>query len=656
MKSSAGSKRAIAPTGLFSRLIAMLILGAAGFTAMPTVLGQELTVFDPQSLYDAPGGLYDASILREMQIEFEDPAYHEILGASFFADPGLRIPATVTIEGVAHDSVGVRYKGNSTFCLPHQGGNVKVPYNLDFNYWVSGQEALGYKKVKLANAWLDPTFTKEYLAAQIYRKYLPTAEVNLLALHTQGQYTGLYVNTESINKQFLDKHFGENDGVLFKCDGAAVFCGPDGTAGSSGGTPSLQYLGPDSASYYDSYTIKTENGWGALQGLIETLATDPASLPEVLNIDRVLWAFAVNTVIGNFDTYNGYYIHNYYLYLDGYGRFQMMPWDLDNSFVGALMGFSFYSPADVYEFDPYFSGFDAADSRPLIDYLLSDPLYRLQYTAHMRTVMEESMDANALAQDIAAFQTTALAAAQSDANSLFGMTYFESNVNSAFWNTWGFAGILSTTDARMDFLSNHPEISENPPVIGEVYVVDGGSSGSNGTVEVAVSNATSVDLMVADFDDPGNFQPVTMVDDGTAGDVTPLDGVYTASFSTAAAAGEVHFYIRALNANALAVSPARAAYEYYIYSPSTGINSGHALAQSHNGLQWSVYPNPVDHRFSLKNLKPFSPLSVFNAQGQVMYAGAWEGRFISTVDWPSGMYWIHSGLGSDRSTQKFVVR
>ena len=54
---------------------------------------------------------------------------------------------------------------------------------------------------------------------------MPSPEVNLLKVKVQGNYLGLYVNTESINKQFMEKHFGEKDGVLFKCDPAQVFCG-----------------------------------------------------------------------------------------------------------------------------------------------------------------------------------------------------------------------------------------------------------------------------------------------------------------------------------------------------------------------------------------------------------------------------------------------
>ena len=126
---------------------------------------------------------------------------------SFFTNPSYRIPATITLNGTVYDSAGVRYKGNSTFCIPNDNGNLKVPYNIDMNYWVSGQKILEYKKIKLANAYMDATFAKEFTSSRIYRKYLPTAEVNLMKLYVQGNYLGIYVNTESINKQFLDKHF-----------------------------------------------------------------------------------------------------------------------------------------------------------------------------------------------------------------------------------------------------------------------------------------------------------------------------------------------------------------------------------------------------------------------------------------------------------------
>ena len=216
--------------------------------------GQVL--YNPQDLYDSAGGLFDKDSLRDIYVNFQDPNYHAVLVDSFFTNPSGRIPATIIVNGLSFDSAGVRYKGNSTFCLPNDNNNPKVPYNIDMNYWVSGQKLLGYKKLKLANAWMDPTFAKEFTAAKIYRKYLPSPEVNLTTLTVQGNYLGVYVNTESINKQFLNKHFDEKSGALFKCDPSGMFC--DTTGAPAGGTPDLKWINADSTEYYDDYTIKSD--------------------------------------------------------------------------------------------------------------------------------------------------------------------------------------------------------------------------------------------------------------------------------------------------------------------------------------------------------------------------------------------------------------
>jgi len=89
------------------------------------VNGQELTIFNPQVHYDEPGGLYDPLALREMHVTFEDAEYHATLVDAFFNNPSLRIPATVELDGVVLDSIGARYKGNSTFCLPNDDGAQK---------------------------------------------------------------------------------------------------------------------------------------------------------------------------------------------------------------------------------------------------------------------------------------------------------------------------------------------------------------------------------------------------------------------------------------------------------------------------------------------------------------------------------------------------
>jgi hypothetical protein len=613
------------------------------FLSQGVAFSQGISLHDPQELYNDQGGLYDPSILRELNVIFEDEQYHQTLVDAFFNNPSLRIPAAVELDGVVLDSVGTRYKGNSTFCLPNETGNVKVPYNLDFNHWISGQSIMGYKKLKLANAWIDPTYCKEYLASRIYRKYLPTPEINLMKLNTQGQYTGLYVNTESINKQFCQKHFGEDGGALFKCDGAGVFCDENGDA-TDGGIPDLRFLGPDIESYQDSYTLKSDEGWEALLDLIETLNLNPENLGDKLNIDRVLWAFAANAVVSNLDTYNGYYVHNYYLYQDEQGRFQMIPWDLDNSFVGAIMGYSYWNPNEVYHFDPFFSTFDSAwDIRPLADFVFNHPQYRKQYVAHIRTILSESMDMLALEQEVGDIQSLIELAASQDANSLFGMSQFSNNVQNAFWADWGFGGILSTVEARVDFLSSHAEVDVLAPTIAAVQA-------ANGVIEVGVASATSVELLWTNNMNGAEFEPIEMVDSGVQGDIQAGDGVYTATIPVGANP-EFLFYIRASNEEAMSLKPARAEYEYYIYDAAA--TSDVTTMNANSGGQWTIAPNPARESFGLVNCPLNSRILIRDMQGRLVKEDMWNGGAIAIGGWARGLYMVSS---EDGRTARLVVR
>ena len=310
------------------------------------------TLYNPQVVYDNAGGLFDEDSLRSIYLEFYNPNYHYYLVNSWFYNPDERIPAKLTLNGEVYDSVGVRYKGNSTFCLPNDNNSPKVPYNIDMNYFIGGQKLLGYKKMKLANAWMDATFVKQIVSSNIYRRYLPTGESNIVKLYAQGNYVGAYVNDESINKQFLEKHFDEKSGPLFKCDNIDRFC--DTANAPTAMPPNLYYMGDDTTLYYNSYDMKSDHGWQELVHLIKTIDLDFENIDSVLNVDRTLWAFAVNQVIQNLDCYNTYYMHNYYLYQTNDGLFQMIPWDLDNSFAGAIMGWDFWNPSNIYEYDPYY--------------------------------------------------------------------------------------------------------------------------------------------------------------------------------------------------------------------------------------------------------------------------------------------------------------
>ena len=523
------------------------------------------TIYNPQELYDVPGGLFEEDSLRVIDLEFYNPNYHSYLVNAWYYNPDERIPAKLTLNGIVYDSVGVRYKGNSTFCLPNDNGNVKVPYNIDIDYFIEEQNLLGYKKLKLANAWMDPTFMKDIVATNIYRKYLPSGEANLIKLYVQGSYIGLYVNVESINKQFLKKHYDEKKGPLFKCDNIDRFC--DTANAPSAMPPNLYYMGDDTTLYYDSYDMKSDYGWTELVKLVKTIELDFSNIDSILNVDRTLWAFAVNQVLLNLDCYNTYYVHNYYLYQTKDGLFQMIPWDLDNSFVGAILG-SFWPWSSAYEYDPFFTvspNSQPWEVRPLLEKLLSDPLYRDIYTAHLRTIIDESLDTAVIRAEINHLQQIAYSAASNDQNKVFSMQEYSSNVESALWTGWwSFAGIMSTIDERKKFLLSHPEISLTGPSIYNMNVLEN-------LLTVNVVNSNYVELMVSTDEFASKFHSFEMVDNGTNGDAMANDGLFSCIFPYSGNT-DLKFYIRARNNDAVSLLPKRAEYEFFEYSTISGIN------------------------------------------------------------------------------------
>ena len=576
------------------------------FLITQSVLSQVL--HDPQQYYDDSGGLFDHDSLRTINIDFYDPNFHQLLVDGWETMSGLRLPASISLSnGHMLDSVAVRYKGNSTFAIANDNNNPKLPLNLDMNQIVSGQKLMDYKKVKLANSLFDPTFCKEIVGYDIYRRYLPSGQANFMKVNLQGDYLGLYVNTQAVDKQFLKQHFDEKDGVLFKCDPAGQF--GQGATGSS----NLEWLGEDTTLYYEHYTIKSDHGWTELMELIASINSPLFPIDSMLNVDRVLWAFALNTVLLNLDTYNGLFQHNYYLYQTEDGLFQMIPWDMTESFVGALLNFN-PNLNELYEYDPY-NGYNSW-WQPLCYQLTSDeadPFYRKLYSNHIRTVMEESLDASAIASKVDELQALAADAALSDQNQMFGTSQYYANVGAPFVipNAFATGGIIPSIEARYDFLSANSEIMAAAP---HIMSTDVFHSGNHANVVCDVSNATQVELMVTLSPYNSKFQSFEMLDDGTGGDQVSGDGIYTASLPFQGSLADIKYYVRAQNGEAISLDPRRAEYEFYIYDPTIGIEE--------EASEFSVYPNPTNSNVTIRtNVFSDSDYSLKSITGKEVLSG-----------------------------------
>ncbi len=75
-----------------------------------------------------------------------------------------RAMGTAWVNGQRFDSVGVRYKGNSSYFRTRNETSKKLPLNIKLDFKNKGQKMKdGQTTVKLSNAFLDPSFIREPL-------------------------------------------------------------------------------------------------------------------------------------------------------------------------------------------------------------------------------------------------------------------------------------------------------------------------------------------------------------------------------------------------------------------------------------------------------------------------------------------------------------
>lgn len=498
--------------------------------------------------------LYDINNITEINITFDDANWDATMDTYYANELDELLYGTCTINGESFDSVGVSYKGNSTY----SENNPKNPLKIKLAEIYDFQHYHGCKTLKLSNGFKDPSFVREVLSYELGRKYMDMPLSNYAVVYINSSYYGLFVSSESINGDYMEKRFYSDD------DNTRVKCNP--VYGS--GSPSLEYLGADSSLYYDSYEMKSDFGWGELIDLTTQLEFNISNIETYLDVDDALWMLAFDHVLVNLDSYIGPLQQNYYLIQDDNGRFHPVIWDLNECLGGfTMIGNSGGGPpqpstlSDLTDLSLFLRETD--DAYPLIYFLLQNSRYRKMYVAHAKTILEENFSNNwyyTRAQELQAIISTEV---QNEPNGFYSYTQFINNLDSQQGGGMGGGtyGLSELMDPRVTYLSGLPVMNLNAPTISNISC-NPSAPIPNTTVDVTadIQNATFAYVGYRDYKTDA-FQKIEMFDDGLHNDGAAADGVWGASFSVSAA--NVQYYIYADNADAGMFSPERAEHEFY---------------------------------------------------------------------------------------------
>lgn len=297
------------------------------------------------------------------------------------------VECDVATEDRSWQHVAIRFKGNSSLGMSWQQGIMKLPLRFNWDKFediypeIKDQRFYGFDSLSFSNSAMDPSLLRDKIGTEVFvNAGIPapaTAFFRVFIDHGEGPtYFGLYTGIEiPEDDAFLETHFGNKKGNLYK---------PDGTAAR------WATWHPETLSLENN---EDEPDYSDAQGLFDALhadRTDAAAWREKLelrlDVDRFLHWLALNAVIEDWDQY-GRMPHNYFLYADPAknAQFTWIPWDHSFAFPAASGGGPGGQSISL-------SMAEITDAWPLIRFLLDDPVYLEKYRGYVALAAEKEYE------------------------------------------------------------------------------------------------------------------------------------------------------------------------------------------------------------------------------------------------------------------------
>ena len=498
---------------------------------------------------------YEQSNLKNISLVFSDPDYWDNLENNYGHD--IDIMATMYIDGILYDSVGVRFKGSSSYSGANQ---YKKSFNITLDAYIDGQDVDGYTTLNLNNCEGDPSYMAEVFFETQISKHVPSPKGNFAHLFINGMNWGLYANVQQVNKDFVKEWFLTNNGAMWRAKR------PPGSPVSNGSTGdslrSMYYLGPDTTIYTYNYDLKfsdISNPYTQLRDFTQVMATVSNAnmesvLGDVLDIDRALWFIASENAFGDDDGYVFEGRSDYKIYLEAEtGRFVPQEFDGNGAMDDSYINLDIFKNANKPNY-------------ALLYKLLNNPPLRQRYLAHMRTLVEHELNVT-------------------NGHNIID-TYFNminSTVQADPIANYPYSDFLSYKDDLKDFITDRRayilsnlEINKTLPVINNTTYSSGATAwlrpqaGQSVIINTHVTCADGLDKVTLYHATGwvGKFSKTPMYDDGGHNDGAAGDGVYGATISGKSGGTWVRFYIEATSDNStktVVYDPVGAEHDIYTY-------------------------------------------------------------------------------------------
>ncbi len=505
-------------------------------------------------------GFYSFDAIDTIFIQFDQTDYWQQL-LNNYSDK-IELLASFTYQGESFDSVAVRFKGQTSYL---QNNSDKKSFNITLDHFVDDQDIEGYSTFNLNNAFGDPSYLREVLYLYESKRHLASAKANYKVLVINGQSWGLYVNVQQLDKQHVEDWFLDKDATRWRAEkttsGGSGGPGGGGPPNFGAGTSSLNYLGPDTADYFDHYTLKSadiSNPWDHLVQATYALNESPDSVLvdsafKYMDVDAALWFIAHEILYSDDDGYVNKGGMDYYVYYD-VATERLVPIEYDGN-----------SGLDISHNWSVFYKEDNADY-PLMNVLLANNELRQRYLAHVRTILEESFDANYIDAKIDHFKNKLESYVLTDPEIIYDYSQFLDDIES----------LKSFFSSRLSTLNSNSEVQEEGLTISAVKHISNGVAFESPLeqepvqIQATVQGVSTPEKVYVYYGRGfmGHFQKMEMFDDGQHGDESDSDGIYGAEIPGFVKGEYIRYYIESVasnNSGTRSYDPPGAEHDVYTY-------------------------------------------------------------------------------------------
>lgn len=179
---------------------------------------------DPDPGPDAePGGpgseyIFDLARLHDFEIEMADADWLWLKEHAVLEEYR---PATLTFEGRRYENAAIRFKGDYGTLYSCFDGETqvcpKLSIKLSVNTYSRDQRFFGLRKLNFNSSVRDRTLMHDVVGYKLFRDMgVPAPRASHATLRVNGEALGLFVLVEDVDKEFLQDHFADDEGNLYK--------------------------------------------------------------------------------------------------------------------------------------------------------------------------------------------------------------------------------------------------------------------------------------------------------------------------------------------------------------------------------------------------------------------------------------------------------